>query len=28
MYIVKVTVTSKSKSTNTVSKEFKVARKS
>ena len=28
IYIVKVTVTSKSKSTNTVSKEFKVARKS
>ena len=28
VYIVKVTVTSKSKSTNTVSKEFKVARKS
>jgi hypothetical protein len=28
VYIVKVTVTSKSKSTNSVSKEFKVARKS
>ena len=28
VYIVKVTVTSKSKSTNTASKEFKVARKS